>query len=773
MAKNNLLAPITKEEQAQLQADDEAAKSQLLAPIATEELAALAPEPTTADQLETAARSTAEGLTLGISEPVVSGGIALKNQIKQAMAEGSLDPLAIDNFVKNYEQDVQQRLIQKAQNPGLDIGGQVVGAIAPTLLSGGAALGVRGAAALAKGAKAVDVGAKLGVAGGKVAATPLLKAAQLAEGTKAAGAAKLAASAAENAAGAVAQEAARQGVLKSTGFMKPGEGPDFDEVALLGGALPVVGSGVGAITRGAKVAGRGAMKVFLGASDDKIDNYLKNYEVLQKARDIKEIENAARGNLAFLKQAAPKAEDALATDVLDHLDILGKRIQEKSGEAFDLLDKSAKSFDVGELNNAIESVKSKLLTGGKTLVGAANKGAFAKLESIQADLQTLGQAYEGKIPASSVKEVIQALDQEYNELARGEFAATAGTVVNQARGGINQILRSVDGYADKMKEVSSLVDLRKRVFQEFGGSEKKALAGVKAALNGNLPRQRLLDEFAQSQPIGLAQAQEAKRFAEQVNLLNESNIGDKLSLFVKGSNDPKLRDQLQKLADLSDQGLMTELQALRANEAFNKGFLQGSRNVNMWTVLGAAAKDALLGGKALTGAAVGMTISPGLAAVGAAWGATVDLYGPQMARSILKGMMQIKGIPTVAKIRALDIPEDTKRLMIQDLARAMRPVVVKDKSEERQLNSFYAPEQSRPVIASEIRRASGLSPEQKAEMINTLNKTGKVVDFDKVVFANEDKRPSQPSLVKDKAKKPPVPSDSVEQYFEYKKRMPY
>ena len=765
MPKNSLLAPVTDEELKEV-------SPSITAAISTDELAAVTPS-TTADQIETALRSTAEGATSGFSEPVVSGGIAFKNQIKEALEQGSIDPISIENFLEEYRKDVEARRVQKVQNPGLDIGGQVIGAIAPTILSGGAALGVRGAVTAAKAARAADVGSKIAVGAGKLGGWPLAKVAQLAGPVGAGKGAKLVVSAAQTASGAVAQEAARQGVLKSTGFMKPGEGTDLDKVALLGAALPVVGAGVGALAKGAKVAGKGAMKVFLGASDDKINNYIKNYDAIQTARDFKEVENAVRSNLNFIKQQAPKTQEALATDVLDHLDLLGNRIKAASGEAYDVLEKSGRVFEVEKLNEAIGQVKNKLLTGGKTLVGAANKNAFAKLDTIQADLASLGQEFKGKIPASSVKEVIQALDQEYAELSRGEFSATAGTVVNQARRGIDQVLKTVDGYADKMKEVSSLTDLRKRVFQEFGGSEKKSFSGVKAALGGNVPRANLLQEFAQTQPIALAQAKQAKQFADQVNLLSDSNIGDKLNLFVRGSNDPKLRQQLTKLAELSDDGMMKELEALRANEAFNKGFLQGSRNVNMWTVMGAAAKDALLGGKALTGAALGMTISPSLAALGAAWGATVDLYGPQMARGILNGMMQIKGIPTVAKIRALNIPEDTKRMMIQDLARALRPATITDKKVEKELNAFYAPEESRPIIASEIRRATGISPEDKAEMIQTLTKTGKVVDFDRVVFANEDKAVKQPQMVKSETKKPSVPADSVEQYFEYKKRMPY
>ena len=52
-----------------------------------------------------------------MSEPAVSGAIAIKNVIKQAVEQGTLDPVTAENFWSNYNADVQQRLVQKEQNP--------------------------------------------------------------------------------------------------------------------------------------------------------------------------------------------------------------------------------------------------------------------------------------------------------------------------------------------------------------------------------------------------------------------------------------------------------------------------------------------------------------------------------------------------------------------------------------------------------------------------------------------------------------------------------
>lgn len=722
-------------------------------------------DPSAMDVAETAVRGALSSATLGASEPVISGGVALKDAIKQAMAEGSLDPLSLTNLQKEYEQDVEARRIQQQAMPGVDMASQVVGAIAPTLLTGGGFAAVKGAASLGRLAKGVDLGTKVAKGATKIV-QPLAKAAQVAEGTKLAGLAKTGVRAAEAAASGVAQEATRQGVLKSTGFMKPGEGPDLDDVAMLGAAIPVVGSTVGLLAKGAKVAGKGAMAVSLGVKEADMDRYLLNYEKIQNARDVSEITQAAQANLSTIKNLAAKTQADLSTDVLDHLDLLGQRVVKGSEEAYDILAKSGKEFEAKSVLGAVEKAKQGLLVKGQ-LVGDANRASFAKLDRLQADIQQIANQADGKIDASTVKEVIQNLDTEYKVLSRGEFADAAGVAINKARQNIDGLIKEIPEYRAKMQEVAKLADLRSRVFKEFGGSEKKAIAATQQALKGNKVRADLLAEFEQTQPIGFAQAKAAKAAADEVNNLTELNIGDKLNTFVKGNNSPQLHEQIKKLANLTDEGLMEELNAIRSNEVFNSGFLRGSRNVNMWTAIMYGAT------KAAAGAAAGMTIGPGAAVLGAMFGGTVDAFGPRIARQILNGVAQIRGIPTVAKIRALSVPEDVKRIMIQDLSRSMRPVLLKDKKEEKSLNSFYAPIESRPIIASEIRRSAGLSLEEKATMIQEMNRTGKVVDFDKVVFADDEPKRKPVKLVDKKMEKPDVPANAVREYYEYKKRQAF
>ena len=67
----------------------------------------------------TAFRSTAEGFTpFGVSEPAVSGAIAIKNVIKQAVEQGTLDPVTAENFWSNYNADVPAKTRSERAEPG-------------------------------------------------------------------------------------------------------------------------------------------------------------------------------------------------------------------------------------------------------------------------------------------------------------------------------------------------------------------------------------------------------------------------------------------------------------------------------------------------------------------------------------------------------------------------------------------------------------------------------------------------------------------------------
>ena len=112
--------------------------------------------------------------------------------------------------------------------------------------------------------------------------------------------------------------------------------------------------------------------------------------------------------------------------------------------------------------------------------------------------------------------------------------------------------------------------------------------------------------------------------------------------------------------------------------------------------------------------------------------------------------MQVKVIPTVRQDSGLDIPEDAKRILIQDLARLRDRICTKDKSEEK-LNSFTHQSKSRPIIASEIRR-DGLDQRlsKKADDQHAKHCGARSWALTRWSLQTKTKGPRQPSLVKTK-----------------------
>lgn len=103
----------------------------------------------------------------------------------------------------------------------------------------------------------------------------------------------------------------------------------------------------------------------------------------------------------------------------------------------------------------------------------------------------------------------------------------------------------------------------------------------------------------------------------------------------------------------------------RVLDTFQKGNTNGSRNVNLMSIMGhnvGVGAGALAGIGGTIGGPVGMF-------VGAASGAVIDKYGPQMAKGILDATLKIKGSPTAAKIAALDLPPDVKKTLQLQLVR--------------------------------------------------------------------------------------------------------
>jgi len=128
----------------------------------------------------------------------------------------------------------------------------------------------------------------------------------------------------------------------------------------------------------------------------------------------------------------------------------------------------------------------------------------------------------------------------------------------------------------------------------------------------------------------------------------------------------EVRKRLKELGKMSSKDFEKMVDDLRVKEAFDKDITRGSKNVNLWQMLGYG----------LTGGAFGG--APGVI-FGGLFGAAVDKYGPKMAQKILIATSKIKKRPTVKALRSAGLPPDIAEELVRDFQRA---IAVKAGTEE-------------------------------------------------------------------------------------------
>jgi hypothetical protein len=184
-------------------------------------------------------------------------------------------------------------------------------------------------------------------------------------------------------------------------------------------------------------------------------------------------------------------------------------------------------------------------------------------------------------------------------------------------------------------------------------------------LNRTLKSSGLLDRQAQAQGLlskesqGLLQAQGKLEPFKNITPRSSQSLLERAGRATESKEaQVQLKRQLEELSKLGDTDFLKAVEALRVKEGFQKGAMNGSRNVNLFAAVGGG-----IGGIASGpyGAAAG-------ASVGAAMGGVVDKFGPVMAKRILDGVLKIQGSPTVQKIQALNIPPEAKAWLSRELA---------------------------------------------------------------------------------------------------------
>ena len=661
--------------------------------------------PGVAEKIETAGRSVIEGVFAGASEPAISKiNAVLGNLISSGYDADSLKDFfskSVDaaRIEKEYESDVERRRGLEKALPGYAISGEVVGAMAPF---GAPAKIAKAAAGAVKGlAKIPAVGSI--IAGG-----------------------------AEAALGGLGSEALKQAAQVPTGVMEPGEGPALGEVTTSGAkigaglsAIPVVGKAMGA-------AVPRVMSAFGGVSPKIISDYLKREAPLEPVTSEK-LQEAVTIAAQNVQDTLKTLRSTTADDLVTAVQVLKEEVINGSQEAFAILEaegakKGGMTLPFKVIQNSIDSSINDLRRGAEALTPVREKAA-GYLEELLARFES--RAVKGRIDLVTAKEMIQAIDEvkTYSTQA-GEFSSSLDRALGKLRRAIDEPLKSIPAYRQKMDEVRKATELLSQANDYFGESDK-AFRNVERLVIGKDPyitatATRLEDITGVQINLGL---ESIKTLRPVQNLMP-----DNTETFVKAvmSKEGAQQTKLQTLSMMADEDLVALANQAFMTKEFGKLVQNGSRDVNFW-------KEAL-GFASGVGAAGGVMAGPLGGATGAMVGYMVKSYGARATKLVLDSMIKIRGIPTVQKLdQALSsVPPEVKQDLMNGFIRAN--ILRLDPSEPQTMT--LPPEQASQVY-SEI-KDSDLDAVSKSNALRSLSKDGSISTRTMKQYMAGMKAPRQP-----------------------------
>jgi len=482
------------------------------------EVAAEPSGPGIPEMIETAGRSALEGITLGLSEPAISGANAVLGNLINA----GFDATDINDFIaratsgpgieQEYTKEVARRKELEAKLPEIAIPAEIAGGVLSGLATGGAAQ----VGGLAKGLTAPIRGLEA-LAGAAAKKIPTTVGQAAVRGALSAG-------------GAEAIKAAAQ---VPTG-VSPAEEFDIAQAAGFGAKL---GGGLQAVASGARALKAGVPKVLSalgGVSEEAIQDYIKDPGAITRAKSPEQIKDsidqfvsklaqdvedaklsADDAKEAFktvqddLKQAAAKRADefrmekfdatATAREAKQKLDdairiakidtesrltaqklnlrdesvsaveALKEKVKAGSAQSYEALLKSGRVVQVKPALNAAKEQLENLKVQGKVPVTGAAAAAYKKIQGYVDDLKR----YKNILSTRDAKRKIQQLDQDFQAaITSGEFTEIEQQALRAIRRSIDAQLKDYAPYAKIMQQVSADTDLLTRANKAFGNLER-------------------------------------------------------------------------------------------------------------------------------------------------------------------------------------------------------------------------------------------------------------------------------------------------------------
>jgi hypothetical protein len=370
-----------------------------------------------------------------------------------------------------------------------------------------------------------------------------------------------------------------------------------------------------------------------------------------------------------------------------------------------------------ESSNALKSVRRSFDTAIKEEIPEY----AAKMESLAPKTELLSEASKKFGTNEKIISKLSSIDKPNLQLERDLLGRLAANTKRDLMTPIESMMALKQKYAGPLgekamrKELPEYQDYIKQVIESRKLRPDLAQEAQDQLIKGLPEQQRLI------QAESALAAQEAK-YAPIKRITPESSEAKIKSLMSERSIENK--KAMEALSNLTDMDFNAMIQDASVKAAFEKGATQGSRNVNMWTLL-------------VSG---GLTGGGEAAVAGAMIGAAVDKYGPAMTKQVLKGISKIQGMPTVQKIRQMNIPPEVQEELINQL---------------RDFSIRYREIKNLPVNPQDIEQtkkdvqSSRMNTIEKAKNINSLNKEGVLLDPNKVM---EDGSESIEDILKKKAK---------------------
>jgi polyhydroxyalkanoate synthesis regulator phasin len=359
--------------------------------------------------------------------------------------------------------------------------------------------------------------------------------------------------------GAKVLAGARNGVLMGA-VANPGDKVGESAPLQLGervnnaGAGALFGGGIEGVIQGAGPMAKKTISTMFGPSEESINKYLANRDMIKKAPDVATMKNMVDDQVRLLQSAVEKGEisadqakgalkelhgqlsdverdagkefsqslpelrdsvnnayqelgvqtagvenqlnsvahpRAMADDVHQAVGTLKSQVIDESGKAREILANSGDKVQIDPLRQYLKQVKESFLLDGSAPVTPEAQAAITKLEALDMNLSKLPKELKGETAKKLVQELDDALAGSYNR-GQGDFSPAYDNAVKGLRREIDAQLKSNPEYAEQMSKVAEKTRLLDKANDLFGTREKaySTMNGIHA--EGKVPQREVL-----------------------------------------------------------------------------------------------------------------------------------------------------------------------------------------------------------------------------------------------------------------------------------------